>query len=241
MVLGRILKKNLPSTLKSLTIFEDNAEFYDIFPDRWLDLQGFLPFQPDPSLPPPTLPGPTLGETMAAKSLNLHHLALSFLVDAKDIMRHFHTKMRWKNLESLALTAQRLREDRSGDRIEYLLCFAAKFAAFMPKLRTMILWYGGKGHAAAVTYRIHRVGGDVGASLTWRGTWHWELRPSVVDAWRKTTAAKLPRCELQIAHEEIEAPIESHADAIFHLRLPCQVVEPASLWQMRREARTFAQ
>ncbi|KAI0158761.1 hypothetical protein BJ166DRAFT_614451 [Pestalotiopsis sp. NC0098] len=178
---------------------------------------------------------------MAAKSLDLHHLAVSFLVDAEDIMRHFHTDMRWKYLETLALTAHRLREHRSGDRIKYLLCFAARFAVFMPKLRTMVLWYGGKGHAAAVIYRIHRVDGDVQVSLTWRGTWQWELRPSVVDAWRKTTAAKLPRCELQIAYEEIKAPIESHADAIFHLNLPCQVVEPASLWQMRREASTFAQ
>jgi hypothetical protein len=104
----------------------------------------------------------------------------------------------------------------------------------MPKLHTFVLWNGGKTHACAFIYRIDRDG----ASITWRGTWHLELSPLVVKSWW-LAASKLPCSEfseLQIKQEYVRGVIKSHGDAIYHLELPCQVIDPASLWQIRREA-----
>ncbi|KAI0454389.1 hypothetical protein F5B21DRAFT_514677 [Xylaria acuta] len=170
-------------------VFEDSYKFYDLFPTRrahvpWLNLF-------DPS------DGP--GAVFASKSLNLQHLATSFIVNAEELFRHCQSTWSWLHLQSLVLVQK------------------------MPKLHTFVLWNGGKARACAFTYRIDRDG----ASVTWRGTWHLELSPLVVKSWQ-LAASKLPWV------------IKPHGDAIYRLDLPCQVIDPTSLWQTRREGYSFS-
>ena len=94
----------------------------------------------------------------------------------------------------------------------------------MPRLRTLVLWNGVKGNACAFIYHTDRDR----AYVTWRGTWDLELSPRVVRIWRGV-ALESRSCALQVSKQQV------HGDAIYRLGLPCQVVAPASLWQIRRE------
>ncbi|KAI1351299.1 hypothetical protein F5Y01DRAFT_283347 [Xylaria sp. FL0043] len=224
--IAETLRFDLPNTLKRLIVFRDSHDFYDSFPKRAAHIQqGYGLFAPRQAL----------SMTFATKSLNLQHLAISFMVSAEDLFRHCQSTWRWSRLQSLALTSQLLQDDwEKRNRIPDLLYQAGTHVQNMPLLHTLVLWNGGKAHACAFIYRVGR---DT-ASVTWRGTWHLELSPQVVKPWH-LAASKLLRsedAELQIKQEHIGAAINSHGDAIFHLELPCQVVEPASLWQIRREA-----
>ncbi|KAI1278907.1 hypothetical protein F5Y07DRAFT_406565 [Xylaria sp. FL0933] len=224
--IAEILRFDLHNTLKSLIVFRDSREFYDLFPKGAAHIQqGYGLFAPREAL----------SRTFAAKSLNLQHLAISFMVNAEELFRHCQSTWTWLRLQSLALTSQLLQDDwEKRSRIPDLLYQAGAHVQNMPLLHTFVLWNGGKAHACAFIYRVGR---DT-ASVTWRGSWHLELSPEVLKPWQ-LAASKLLRsedAELQIKQEHIAAAINSHGDAIFHLELPCQVVEPASLWQIRREA-----
>lgn len=220
-VLGLAIRTRFPDTLKRLTVFEDAYKFYDPFPKRparvfWLGLGD---------------PSEGLGAIFASKSLNLQHFAISFMVNAEEVFRHCHSTWSWSHLQSLALTSQLLEDDRGKSKqIEALLCRASVLVQKMPKLHTFVLWNGGNAHACAFIYRIDRED----ASAIWRGTWHLELSPLVVKSWQ-LAASKLPFHKLQIRQELVQGVIRSHGDAIYHLELPCQVIDPASLWQVRRE------
>ncbi|KAF5969052.1 hypothetical protein FCOIX_11078 [Fusarium coicis] len=99
----------------------------------------------------------------------------------------------------------------------------------MPNLTTMVLWNGETGRACAFMYtRVKHY-----AHITWRGAWDLEISRQVLEAWEDV--AKLHSLELRITHERLQETIRSHGDAIFHLNLPCQVIEPTSLWQIRME------
>jgi hypothetical protein len=70
-------------------------------------------------------------------------------------------------------------------------------------------------------------------TLTWRGTWDLELSDDVVECWRKVAPDS---CYVRFEKEALrDVDIRSHGDAIYHLRLPEGVVDPASLWQIRQE------
>lgn len=216
------MRNHLPETLSRLTIFEDSYTFYDAFPKRPAHIPWFNLVDPSEGL----------GAVFASKSLALQHFAISFMVNAEEIFRHCQPTWSWSHLQSLALTSKLLHHDDDGEKyrqIEALLCRAAVFAKNMPKLRTFILWNGGKAHACAFIYRMERDS----ASVTWRGTWHLDLGVRVIRSWQ-IVASKLP-CKPQIKQECIRGVIESHGDAIHHLQLPCQVIDPRSLWQIRRE------
>ncbi|KAI1122752.1 hypothetical protein F5Y10DRAFT_286855 [Nemania abortiva] len=224
------MRNNLPHTLTRLIVFEDSYKFYD-------------PKQPT-YIPSPYssgyYPGALPSAVFASKTPNLQHLAISFMVNAEELFRHCRSTWSWLRLESLALTSELLQDDwGKREQLENLLCRASVLVQKMPKLRTLVLWNGGKEHACAFIYRV----GRDSASITWRGTWRLWLTPRVVKSWQ-LAASKLPcseYSELQIKEERIEGVINSHGDAIYHLRLPCQVVEPASLWQIRREGYSLAQ
>jgi len=224
------MQSNLPDTLNRLIVFEDSYEFYDLFPKRPAHIPWFNLLDPSEGL----------GAVFASKSLDLQHLAISFMVNAEELFRHCQSTWSWLRLQSLAPTSQLLQDDwGKRSQIEALLCRVGVLVQKMPKLHTFVLWNGGKAHACAFIYRIDR---DV-ASITWRGTWHLELSPLVVKSWQ-LVASKLPRSEfseLQIKQESIRGVIKSHGDAIYHLELPCQVIDPASLWQIRREGYSLAQ
>ena len=182
-------------------------------------------------------PSKGLGAVFASKSLELQHLAVSFIVNAEELFRHCQSTWDWLHLQSLALTSQLLQDDEEKRKqIEALLCLAGALAQKMPKLQTFVLWNGGKAHACAFIFRIDRDS----ASVTWRGTWQLELSPLVVKSWQ-LAASKRTLSKLEIKQERIRGVIKSHGDAIYHLGLPCQVIDPASLWQIRREGRSLAQ
>lgn len=172
-------------------------------------------------------------------NLNLEELSISYMVNAEDLFPASPTTRYWdpwptgpwERLQSLALTSQLLQPTTSRSETNALLCRAGVSALHMPKLRTLALWNGTRGMAAAFTYRVHR---DY-ATITWRGTWNHEFSLPVIEAWQ-SVASTLHSVELRIEKQLIgQDVIRSHGDAIYHLDLPCRVVEPASLWQIRKE------
>lgn len=219
------LRDHLPYSVTRLVVFEDSYRFYDQFPTR--TAHTLIPISWLPWIDPSR----GLGAVFASKSLGLQHLAISFMISAEELFRRCQSAWCWPHLQSLALTSRLLQDgaDRR-DQIEALLCRASVLVQQMPKLHTFVLWNGGKAHACAFIYRIDRGR----ASVTWRGSWHLEFRPLVVGSWQ-LAASKLPSPKLELKEERIQGAINSHGDAIYHLELPCKVIEPASLWQIRRE------
>ena len=62
-----------------------------------------------------------------------------------------------------------------------------------------------------------------------------QLSPRVVKAWQ-CVAMEHHLCRtLRVDKQRVNSVIGSHGDAIHFLDLPCPVVDPASLWQIRRE------
>ncbi|ETS03689.1 hypothetical protein M419DRAFT_75104 [Trichoderma reesei RUT C-30] len=218
-----LVKAGLPGSLRSLTIFEDFFELYNRFSRRLSDGASTDLF-PD---------GLRLGATFASRSRNLRHLSISFMINAEEFFRYCQPAGNWPHLQSLALTANFLGQDESlRPCINVLLCRAGVLAQRMPKLHTFVLWNGARGHACAFIYRVEQDG----PSITWRGTWRLPLSedPYVIRVWR-LVASGLRFHKLRIKQQRIFRDITSRGDAVYRLKLPCQVVEPASLWQMRRE------
>ncbi|KAI1140318.1 hypothetical protein F5Y05DRAFT_313647 [Hypoxylon sp. FL0543] len=215
------MRNNIPDTLNSLIIFEDSYAFYDPFPTHPAHIPWFNLLDPNQGL----------GAIFASKSLDLQHLAISFMINAEELFRHCQSTWSWTHLQSLALTSQLLQDAwEKRQQIEALLCRAEVLIQKMPKLHTFVLWNGGKAQACAFIYCIDKDN----ASVTWRGTWNLELTPRVVDLWQ-LAASKLGYSKLQFKQETVRGVIRSHGDAIYHLKLPCQVIQTASLWQIRRE------
>lgn len=214
----------LPAILDKLMIFEDDYTVYNQYPAlSWLANWLAVPDRHK-----------RLEAKFASKSRDLQSMAISFMVNAEDFFRHCRPEWTWPRLQTLALTSQLLQQEKHS-LIEPLLCRVGIIARNMPKLHTLVLWNGGKGHACAFIYRWSERNG---ASIIWRGTWHLTLGPGVIDAWR-LVASESPRSrvsELRVVQEHVQGVIASHGDAIHYLDLPCRVVESESLWQIRREA-----
>jgi hypothetical protein len=223
-----LVQEHLPQTLKKLSVFEDFSD------DLVIPLQignAQLPEFMHPDLP--TIVNPRIGAAFASRSLDLEELAISYMVNAEDFFQACTPAWTWQRLQSLAITSRLLRNTAGSRRkIDTLLYKAGITALQMPRLHTLVLWNGTKGNACAFIYHA----GRHGANITWRGTWDMELSPRVVTAWQRV-AFEIHSYELRVGKEQVQVQggIGSHGDAIHHLGLPCRVVEPASLWQIRRE------
>ncbi|PTB65064.1 hypothetical protein BBK36DRAFT_1204094 [Trichoderma citrinoviride] len=207
-----MLRTALPGTLKRLTVFEDSYGFYNRFPRRSSHGSWSSPYPEDLRL----------SARFAFRSRDLQHLSISFTVNAEEFLRQCRPSWNWPHMQSLALTSDLLRQDETlRQHIYALLREAGILAQKMPELHTFVLWNGARGHAL---------------SITWRATWRLSLTedPLVIKEW-ELAAARLPFPELHIRQQRIYRDISSHGDAVHRLELPCQVVEPASLWQIRRE------
>ncbi|KAF5608090.1 uncharacterized protein FSUBG_4914 [Fusarium subglutinans] len=220
-----LISTRTPETLKRLTIFQDSKHY----------LTKSAPQKPDLSIIPPqytSLLKPADNTTSIAQtSLRLNELYVSFFIDAMNFFEACEEEWTWDHLKSLSLTSSRLFQSIKGQkhRIDDLLIAAAKLVLRMPNLTTMVLWNGGTGRACAFMYtRTEHY-----AHITWRGTWDLEISRQVLEAWEDV--AKLHSVKLKVRHERLHETIRSHGDAIFHLNLPCQVIEPTSLWQIRME------
>jgi hypothetical protein len=225
----QLVQEHLPQTLKRVSVFEDfrddlAAPFQRVnaptAAPRWCRIEATR------------VPDPQLGAAFAAKSLDLEQLSASYMVDAEHFMRACLPDWHWPRLESLALTSRLLCETGSRQTMEDLLYEAGVATLRMPKLRNLALWNGGVGNACAFIYHVDRYYADV----TWRGTWNLDLSPRVVDVWERV-ASELHSLPLRVTKQQVGDVIKSHGDAIHHLALRCQVVLPASLWQIRREHR----
>jgi hypothetical protein len=215
------VQERLPKTLKRLSVFEDFND--SLVAALCTDASRIVDAR--------------IGAAFASRSLDLDQLSVSYMVNAEDFFQACTPTWTWQRLQSLALTSQLLRQMGSREETDALLYQAGITALRMPRLQTLVLWNGTKGDACAFIYQCTD---RDGAHVTWRGTWDLELSPRVVEVWERV-ALESHSCALRVGEQRVEAVIGSHGDAIHHLRLPCRVVAPASLWQIRREGRTYVQ
>lgn len=169
---------------------------------------------------------------LAQRSFRLETLAASFLVDANDFLEACPSDQAWDMLRSLALTSPLLAAQSSHEEVDRFLMLAASTAQRMPKLQTMELWNGGKGHACLFRYQIT----EGYATISWRGTWKLGLRSRVISAWNLVAQGHTER-DLHVEEDDIfgsRTIINCHGAAIYHLKLETQVAHPASVLQMRR-------
>lgn len=204
-----------------MSIFEDyNDDSIALFQGAWL-------YQADPI----RVAEPTVSAAFAYRSLDLEQLSVSFMVDAAHFFQARQPLWTWNRLQSLVLTSRRLTRTARYKDVCDLLKDAGVAAFYMPKLHTMAIWNGGKGEACAFIYRR-----DSGKpSIVWRSTWAVKLDPGVIQAWERV-ASKYTTYPLRVESEPVcRCIIGSHGDAIYYLGLPDEVVDPISLWQIRKE------
>ncbi|KAF5670382.1 hypothetical protein FDENT_11248 [Fusarium denticulatum] len=218
-----LFAKHLPETLKRVILFQDSKQYLTESAHQNQDYWASFPSMEDEL--EPNLPDDF--ERIAQISLRLDELSVSFFIDAMKFFEACEEEWTWHRLESLSLTSNLL--FRGMQCINKLLIAAAKLVLRMPNLTTMVLWNGGTGKACAFMYTRAKHY----AHITWRGTWDLEISRQVLEAWEDV--AKLHSVELRITHERLRETIRSHGDAIFHLNLPCRVIEPTSLWQIWME------
>ncbi|KAL7944683.1 hypothetical protein V8C42DRAFT_358365 [Trichoderma barbatum] len=206
--------------LRRLILFENSD------PQYLLDHQDFDPVRASTS---------RVSRAVANASLNLEHLSASFMVDARYFFNARRPSWKWANLTWLALTSRLLVPYEDLAEIDDMLQVAAAAAMEMQKLDTMEIWNGLEG--IAMLFKYQRAEGGELATITTRGTWKLALRPPVLRAWRDV--AHKHRCSgTDIVEESLEVgDIESHGDAIHHLKLSRPVIRPISLRQIRMEHR----
>ena len=217
-----MIEAYLPKGLKRISLFEDFNEDYTAL------------FQGGPSIrqaDPVRIAEPAVSAAFAYRSLDLEQLSVSFMADARYFFQARQPLWTWNHLQSLALTSRLLTHRANHGEISDLLQDAGTAALYMPRLRIMALWNGGKEEACVFIY----CKGCDNPSITWRGTWDVELEPRVIQAWEKV-ASKYTSGELRFERQPLYCGIvSSHGDTIHQLDLPHGVLDPVSLWQIRRE------
>lgn len=213
----------IPSKVKNLVIFEDCHGFYGLQFDNRPVAGPFYPsFHRN---------GRHVARSLVSQSTSMETVAVSFLVMADVFFKSTTRTTTWPHLRSLALTSPTLCRERIP-HMESLLCSAADLHIKMPELCTFVIWNGERDNASAFMYERS---GKERATITWRANWAYSVTPYVSESWcRKTKSLGINLLEFK--NEGIGAEIHSHGDAIHHHKLPCPVVTPESLWQIRREA-----
>ncbi|EYB25988.1 hypothetical protein FG05_02128 [Fusarium graminearum] len=212
----------LPKTLKSLILFQHSVEhltqsaYQDPSYERLRDIRNRLDIQNKSS------------RYLAQTSLRLEQFFVSFLINAGDFLAACRKEWTWEHLQSLALSFQGSGKHHQ-EGINSPLLSTAKVALRMPKLETLVLWSGDRGTTCAFIYTRN----EYCAQVVWRGTWDLDISQEALKAWEAVAA--LYSLELRVEHERIQEVIRSCGDAIHHLNLPCQIIQPTSLWQMRVE------
>ncbi|KAM5348805.1 hypothetical protein ACJ41O_008628 [Fusarium nematophilum] len=222
----QLVQKHLPQTVEKLSVFEDFSN--NLIEALGNDLQAM--FMGGMELESDRIVDRRIGAAFASRSLDLEQLSVSYMVNAEDFFQACEPTWTWQRLRSLALTTGLLRPAESRREVDALLYKAGITALRMPRLHTLVLWDGAEGNACAFIYHS----GRDRAYLTWRSTWDMELSPRVVEVWQSVALERHP-CVLRVSKQQVDGVIGSHGDAIYHLGLPCQVLAPASLWQIRRE------
>ncbi|KAK2055930.1 hypothetical protein LY76DRAFT_519398 [Colletotrichum caudatum] len=204
-------------TVEYISLFEETNEAYVAVSQK-------SPFDPPESI---RAASSAVSAAFAKRSLGFTQLSVSSLVEASDFFSSCKQGWVWRHLKSLILTSRKLTRTENLETT-VLLRTAAKTALSMPQLRTMVLWNGRKGEAFKFFYHATTSGY---ACIGWRGTWEFELRSDIKQAWQGV------QHNLRVIQEpRISTEVESHAHAIELLDLPPGVVDPISVWQMQKEA-----
>jgi hypothetical protein len=173
---------------------------------------------------------------VALASLKLEHLAASCIVDA-DYLFQIEPSWEWPNLISLAVTSRLLLPDKDSAEIGPMLQAAAAAATKMPRLETMEIWNGRKGLAALFQYQASHE--NRRAVITWRSTWGMTIDPCIIQAW-EAVVHQYDGWDLALVQEKLdEMAINSHGDAIRHLRLSNQAIRRISLQQIQMEQKAL--
>ncbi|RGP77289.1 hypothetical protein FLONG3_4587 [Fusarium longipes] len=218
----------LPEPLKRLIIFRDSVEYIT---------RGVRIFRMYHPLPSWRGDGTSMdhpernSRRLAQTSLRLEELSISFIIDAEDFFAHCDPTWTWEHLHSLALTSNLLQNGKDHEtEVNTLLLTMAKYSMRMPALKTLVLWSGSAGNACAFIFTRR----EKCANILWRGTWTLRFYPEVLDAWRDVAMSQ--SWDLRSEFEHIQKTIKNHGDALHYLNLPCKVIEPTSLWQIRKES-----
>ncbi|KAK4236892.1 hypothetical protein C8A03DRAFT_16520 [Achaetomium macrosporum] len=223
MGLASVLRDALPSHVRTVSIFEDFNEQLALALRRDPFHLGYADTNP--------IAGRRLVRAFASKSRDFEHLSISFMIDAQQFFDSCLQSYTWPRLQSLTLTSSILTRTAPQKEISTLLRNASLAALNMPQLESMVLWFGKRGEACAIIY--HRNKASRRAALTWPGTWELKLSHDVVESWQKVASDSY---YLSVEIERLQGvDINSHGDALHHLRLPGGVIDPVSLWQIRQE------
>ncbi|TAQ83674.1 hypothetical protein B7494_g7998 [Chlorociboria aeruginascens] len=222
MDLGFVFESLVSDRLRKLVLFEN---FNQIYPAGFERLRNVDPIR---------IPSFHISRAVAKASLTLEHLSASFIVDACHFFAARELSWKWPNLTWLALTSQLLVPEESPEELNDMLAAAAAAAMKMPNLQIMEIWNGKKG--LAMVFRYQRAKQRQPAVITWRGTWELALQPSVTQAWDWVTLSHGGQGHI-IVKELLGADvcIQSHGDAIRHLRFSRPVIRPISLRQIQLE------
>lgn len=228
-------RRSLPASVKRLSLFEDFNKTYS----STLQAPSWSIIGPFPDRPVE----PALAEAIAHRSLDLEQLYVSFMIDAEKYFEACQPNWKWNNLRSIVLTCRSLVEKNAAEPgFPRLLSRAAVVARQMPSLTCMVLYNASKCEACSFTYLIKD---KSRASLAWRGTWGVPERKKLlfetVTQWSSTARSHLRTLGYAaragtFSHRVIaKKRFVSHGDAIHWLKLPRGVIDPVSLWQIRRE------
>lgn len=214
---------NLPKTLKSLILFRHSVEHLtqSVYQDERYQMVTRDQYYRD-------MHNKLISQHLAQTSLKLENFSVSFLINAGDFLAACRQEWTWEYLQSLALSFRGSGKHHQ-EGINSLLLSIAKVALRMPKLETLVLWSREQGATCAFIYTRN----EHYAQVVWRGTWDLDISHEALQAWEAVAA--LYSFELRVGHERIQEVIRSCGDAIDHLNLPCQIIQPMSLWQMRVE------
>lgn len=217
-----MIQDALPSQVKTLSIFEDpNSELVSA-----MRRDGVLRQLVDDNM----TAGAGLVIALVLRSCDLKHLSISFMVDARQFLDALQSTDCCHELQSLTLTASILKRESQSCEIASFISDASSFPQRMKQLERLILWNSKPGEACAVIYQRDR--STQQATLMRRGTWHFELNDKVVESWENVD----PGFFLRIEHEQLQAAVKETGDAIYHLGLSGEVIDPTSARQLRHEA-----
>ncbi|KFY91384.1 hypothetical protein V500_04688 [Pseudogymnoascus sp. VKM F-4518 (FW-2643)] len=147
-----LLNYGIPKTLRRLSVFEDfNKDLAAILADPYSRVYQ------EPDTVRKMSDYKRIDFVCRIFNLNLEEISVSYMVNAEDFFPASPTTRYrdpwptgpWERLQSLALTSQLLRPTTSHQETNALLFRAGVSALQMPKLRTLALWNGTRGMAAA--------------------------------------------------------------------------------------------
>ncbi|KAJ3493151.1 hypothetical protein NLG97_g4916 [Lecanicillium saksenae] len=191
-----LILENIPKSMKHVTFFEDfNDDYSRIYEHEQIFYD--MPFRAERQ----RTPSRSIPAAFATRSTNLEGLSVSYWIDAYDFFSS-GVKCTWPTLSSLFLTSRRLVPETDSAQINAILTAAGNSALRMPRLKTLVIWYGAKGVASEFRYEL--LGGR--ASVQWRGTFHIALEPRTLEAWK--AAALLHTDRDLIARESLLLPCD---------------------------------